>query len=125
MTETEHLLTVVAEECAEVAQRVSKALRFGLHEIQPGHQFQNGERIMHEVDDLIGAISECQIRGILPNNFWPGSIRKREKIHEFLAYSRKVGTLTDGAPTEFKDNCPECGKPWEDHDFGVPKPFCP
>lgn len=27
MTTTEHLLTTAAEECAEVAQRISKALR--------------------------------------------------------------------------------------------------
>ena len=30
MTREEHLLTIVAEECAEVAQRATKALRFGL-----------------------------------------------------------------------------------------------
>ena len=29
MTREEHLLTIVAEECAEVAQRATKALRFG------------------------------------------------------------------------------------------------
>jgi hypothetical protein len=36
MTRDEHLMTIAMEECAEVAQRVSKAVRFGMEEIQPG-----------------------------------------------------------------------------------------
>lgn len=24
-----------------------------------------------------------------------------------------------------KDTCPACNQPWEDHDFGVPAPYCP
>jgi hypothetical protein len=35
MNPTEHLLSCLAEECAEVAQRASKSLRFGLSEVQP------------------------------------------------------------------------------------------
>lgn len=23
------------------------------------------------------------------------------------------------------DKCPDCGHKWEDHEFGVPSPFCP
>ena len=22
-------------------------------------------------------------------------------------------------------HCPVCGEPWDDHDFGVPHPYCP
>lgn len=25
----------------------------------------------------------------------------------------------------FFNVCPKCGKPWRDHDFGVPEPECP
>jgi NTP pyrophosphatase (non-canonical NTP hydrolase) len=52
MTRTEHLLSITAEECAEVAQRVTKAMRFGLTEIQPGQPFTNADRIMAEFNDL-------------------------------------------------------------------------
>lgn len=52
MTRQELLLTQLAEECAEVAQRVSKALRFGLEEIQPGQSLNNAERIVEELIDL-------------------------------------------------------------------------
>jgi len=34
MNRMEHLLAVLAEECAEVAQRCSKAQRFGMHQKQ-------------------------------------------------------------------------------------------
>jgi hypothetical protein len=36
MTRQEMLLTIVAEECNETPQRVSKAIRFGLDEIEAG-----------------------------------------------------------------------------------------
>ena len=45
MTREEHLLTIVAEECNEVAQRATKALRFSLEEIEPGQEFSNRERL--------------------------------------------------------------------------------
>ena len=43
----------MAEECSEVAQRISKALRFGLEEIQPGQDLKNSERIYQEMSDLL------------------------------------------------------------------------
>lgn len=41
----EHLLSCLAEECAEVGQCVSKALRFGLQDAQPGQPLTNLERM--------------------------------------------------------------------------------
>lgn len=30
------------------------------------------------------------------------------------------------APTaDTSENCPKCGKPWLDHEFAVPAPYCP
>ena len=55
MTREEHLLTILAEECSEVAHRVSKALRFGVEEVQPGQSLTNAERIKVEFVDLLGA----------------------------------------------------------------------
>lgn len=57
MNRTEHLITVLMEECAEVAQRCSKALRFGLHQKQAGHELTNAGRIDRELQDLHAAVA--------------------------------------------------------------------
>lgn len=95
MNTSEHLLTVVAEECAEVAQRVSKALRFSLGEIQAGQSLTNAERIIQEYDDLRGAVLMCQDEGILPYSDLCRINAKRSKIKCYLKYSSAVGALTD------------------------------
>lgn len=53
MTETEHRLVKLAEECNEVAQRCTKAIRFGLLEVQEGQQYHNKARIRVEMAALI------------------------------------------------------------------------
>jgi NTP pyrophosphatase (non-canonical NTP hydrolase) len=91
---TEHLLWIIAEECAEVAQRVSKAARFTLDERQPGQDLTNEQRIWQEFNDLMaGMMMLGEERG------YDGSDRaqiemKKAKVEKFLAYSRRVGTLT-------------------------------
>jgi hypothetical protein len=45
MTREQHLLTILAEECGEVVQRASKAIRFGLDESQPGQLDDNKKRL--------------------------------------------------------------------------------
>jgi len=65
MTRSEHLLVILAEECNEVAQRVSKALRFGLEEIQPGQGKTNAERISDELDDLMAVLEMLCDEGCL------------------------------------------------------------
>lgn len=37
MTKTEYLLVVLSEECSEIQQAVTKALRFGLSDIHPNN----------------------------------------------------------------------------------------
>lgn len=95
MTRTEHLLSIVAEECAEVAQRCSKALRFGLQEVQPGQSLSNAERIAYEYADLVSAMillsRECE--GLLPNISEQALEIKRQKVEDYLEYSRFVGCL--------------------------------
>jgi NTP pyrophosphatase (non-canonical NTP hydrolase) len=95
MTRTEHLLTIVAEECAEVAQRCSKALRFGLAEIQPGQPFTNAERIGMEYHDLVAAmiLLARMDAGVIPDDLTTRLEAKRQKIERFLEYSRECGRL--------------------------------
>lgn len=98
MNRLEHLLWVLAEECAEVAQRASKAARFGIDEVQPGQALTNEERIWQEMNDL-AAVGEMLIalRG-------QGGLRrdaveaKKAKVEKFLLYSAECGAFhTDEA----------------------------
>ena len=48
MNKLEHLLVVVNEECAEIQQATSKALRFGLYNGHPNKETMNEEDILIE-----------------------------------------------------------------------------
>ena len=101
MNRQEHLLSIVAEECVEVAQRVSKALRFGIEEVQPGQDLTNRERILYEFADLCGAMElagdGAKIEDIIVH-LRPLIDAKKEKVEKFLRYSEQVGTLTSEKP---------------------------
>lgn len=103
MTRLEHLLTILAEECAEVAQRASKALRFGLGEIEPGQDKTNARRIMDEVNDFIAVYQMIAGPVVSPTSplfrgdpgEWMRAIHeKQQKVERFLAYAKECGTLT-------------------------------
>lgn len=97
MTRQEHLLIILAEECAEIAQRASKALRFGMEEVQQGQTATNWQRIIDEFADL-----SCMM-GMLgfPKNrkeelvFTISATDKQHKVENFLEYSKSCGTLTE------------------------------
>lgn len=94
MTRTEHLLTILAEECNEVAHRCTKALRFGLEEIQPGQDFTNARRIVEELSDLFAAVDMLHEEKALPH--WPRASRvaeKKTKVEHYLTLSASLGTL--------------------------------
>jgi NTP pyrophosphatase (non-canonical NTP hydrolase) len=93
MNRTEHLLTILSEECAEVSQRVSKALRFGLSEIQPGQELDNAQRVTQEMQDLMGTFEMLTKELSLPEMDEYACIEKQEKIEKFLELSKKQGTL--------------------------------
>lgn len=92
MNRQEHLLTILAEECAEVAKRCSKALRFGLDEVQPGHDESNRVRISREFGDLIAAF---EMLGF-PVPSREAVVDKKAKVEHFLKYSAEIGTLNLG-----------------------------
>jgi len=93
MTEREHLLTIVAEECNETAQRCSKAVRFGLSEIQPGQTLRNDERIIEEFNDLVGAMEELFDKPINEIIDRDKVIKKKRKILEYMDYAEQQGTI--------------------------------
>jgi hypothetical protein len=104
MTEDEHILTTVAEEGVEVAQRVTKALRFGLQEVQPDPVFNpraldNADRIREEMEDLLGAYFVAERRGLVPpidfslDNLVKLEQSKRARIFRFMDIGEKSGVL--------------------------------
>ena len=55
------ILVILIEECAEVQQRATKALRFGMGEIQPGQPDTNSARLAGEIGDL-SAVLDMAVR---------------------------------------------------------------
>lgn len=98
MNRTEHLLTTAAEEANEVGQRIAKALRFGLSEVQPGQPLTNAERIVEEFHDLYSMLDWLKEEGHLPAkiSIVPSMhirLNKRHKVERFMAISREQGVL--------------------------------
>lgn len=94
MNRHEHIGVTIMEECAELAQRVSKALRFGMHEVQPGQPDDNHARVMQEFADLIGMM---ELAGFpLPGR--DGIEAKQRKFEDVLRFSGTCGTLTGDGP---------------------------
>lgn len=97
ISETNHLLACLNEECGEVAKEVDKSFRFGLDD----HNFlkpigpSNRERIVDELNDLMGVVEMCVAAGIIPAH-WQCTAKKRKKVVKVMrcmAYARKVGAL--------------------------------
>lgn len=99
MTRTEHLLAILAEEATEVAHRCTKALRFGLTEVQAGHKGDNAQRLLEELGDLAAMVEMLGDEGHLPkwseqqNRSWRAA--KKERVERFLMLSAALRTLTD------------------------------
>lgn len=103
MTRHEHLLTNIMEECAEVAQRVSKAQRFGMEQIQQDaddapqenpDRLTNRERVMSEYYHLRA------VMGMAGFDAWDMSDHARTaeqqkvaKVEKYLERSHRCGTL--------------------------------
>ncbi|WP_172373286.1 hypothetical protein [Mesorhizobium sp. NZP2234] len=97
MTRREHLLSCLAEEGAEIGHRVSKALRFGLGEVQPGQSLTNAERIAEECVDLQAVFDMLAAEGIFPlmtaAELDAGKEAKRLRVEKYMLLARQVGAL--------------------------------
>lgn len=95
MNKKEHLFTCLAEEAAEVSQRVSKALRFGLSETQAGQMLSNDDRIVQEIQDFI-SVAEILYREGLIRPYMPNEnqiLAKNSKIQKYMKISKEQGVL--------------------------------
>ena len=79
------VLTIIAEECAEVAQRCTKALRFGLTEIEPGQERTNAFRIGLEFGDLVAIMGMAQRYGLVPSEaIGVGAVEKTKRLAIYM-----------------------------------------
>ncbi len=94
MNRTELLLIQLAEECVETAQRASKALRFGLSEVQEGQELDNAQRIVYEFNDIVAIMEILQQERLVDKVIDIEAIEKKKlKIEQWLEYSKSVGTI--------------------------------
>jgi NTP pyrophosphatase (non-canonical NTP hydrolase) len=103
MNATEHLLTVLGEECGEIAKEVSKSLRFGLDDkltLDPdGPRGTEGptnrEKIVSELNDLVGVVRLLVAHEIISPDWSTPSKQeaKMKKVVAYMGYARKTGAL--------------------------------
>jgi NTP pyrophosphatase (non-canonical NTP hydrolase) len=89
------LLTKLAEECNEVAQRALKQQQFGRNEKEPGQDKTNSQRLLEEIVDLETIVDMLEKIGEIGR---PTMIdvdemiaTKRTKIAKYHQYSQKLG----------------------------------
>jgi CMP-2-keto-3-deoxyoctulosonic acid synthetase len=92
MNRIEHLLVIFAEECSEVAQETSKALRFGVNE-QRDLPTSNLERIEKEFSQLLAMREMLMTEGVYIHLDEEVMKKKKAKVEEYLLYSKECGTL--------------------------------
>lgn len=103
MNKQEHMMTIGMEECNEIAQRISKSLRFGMDQVQEDandkpeenpERLTNRQRIEHEYYELRAVL------GLMGIDAWCVSDYARrieeskvERVNLYLQRSANCGTL--------------------------------
>lgn len=98
MTKQEYLLTVAAEECAEIQQAICKSLRFGLDSTHPDDpRLTNSTQILIEYSQLESVMKMMFDEGVLePFDFNERAAvcdNKEEKVKKYMEVSRGLGRL--------------------------------
>ena len=97
MNKEQMLLTLLSEECTEVGQRASKAIRFGLDEIQKGQELTNRERLHQELVDIIAVVQYLNYGYDFDFDFdnidWKAVAEKKERIDKYMKYSSELGRV--------------------------------
>lgn len=75
------VLNCLIEEAAEVIQRATKMLRFGVHEVQPGQPLSNRQRLSLELGDMEAVLHLAAKANLIDR---PGIDAARQRKHEKL-----------------------------------------
>lgn len=93
----DHLLTLLQEEASEVIQRSSKAVRFGLADVQLGQPLDNEARLVSEIVDFLTIIDMIEESGFvhmpLAEKMAKMMEAKRQKVYAYMNLSRQLGKL--------------------------------
>ncbi|MGM0218146.1 hypothetical protein [Enterococcus sp. AZ126] len=98
MQKNEYLALVAMEECAEIQQALSKAIRFGFDDHHPSRADEtNEEQLLTEFYQLTAMIEELHKQGII-SGFTQEKIKqvkqdKIEKVYKYMDYSAEKGLL--------------------------------
>jgi len=93
MNRREHLLTILMEECAELAQAASKAIRFSPDSNYDG--ITNREKLQNEYNDVLAVVEMLHDDGIEMYDDPELIDAKQQKVEKFLKDSKRIGTLTE------------------------------
>ena len=94
--EARELLAILAEECAEVIQRATKSLRFGVTEVQPGQPLGNHHRLGQEAGEVLAVLDLAMTAGLVDRDAVTAArIAKAAKLAEFarLADPARVAAM--------------------------------
>ena len=95
MTKTEHLLTCLIEECAEIQKAAAKALRFGLDDHHPDvPTTTNADEIAQEYIDMLAIVEMLREENIIPTLESRALVQtKKDKVTRYMAYAQARGVL--------------------------------
>ena len=97
MTREQYLLTKLAEECNETAQRASKAIVFGLDDIQDGQHKDNNTRLVEEFCHIVAYLELLEEEGFMYINraFMEKEVeKKKEELKKWYQFSVDKGMVT-------------------------------
>ena len=98
MQKNEYLALVAMEECAEIQQALSKAIRFGFDDHYPSRPDEtNEEQLLTEFYQLTAMIEELH-KQVIISGFTQEKIKqvkqdKIEKVYKYMDYSAEKGLL--------------------------------
>lgn len=100
----DELCKVLIEEFLEAGIRASKLQRFGIMETQPGQSYTNGQRLGHELGDVLQVIALLLDHGIVEHAAIKfGMANKAEQLTKFLQHIPPGGDLFGERETRWRD----------------------
>ena len=93
MTKQQYFLLALMEECNELAQVCSKAIRFGLDDFYDKHGKSNYELMVDELNDIVGVISALQEEGVPIASIAERIELKVMKLERWDEYSKTKGCV--------------------------------
>jgi NTP pyrophosphatase (non-canonical NTP hydrolase) len=91
--QTNEVMDILQEECAEVIQAVSKINRFGIDNLKPGKPKTNREHLEEELGDMLAMIDILIVKGIVSSDNL--EIAKLAKIEKLKKWSKIYGSAVE------------------------------